>query len=311
MSTTDAEESLLSGRVAIVTGGARGIGRAVSRLLASHGVMLVVNDSGVSVDGREPDPRVVRDVVDEVVRSGGRAVADDGDVADTKVGERLVARAIEQFGGLDVVVNAAGILRDRMVFNMSDDDWDEVVRVHLRGHFSTIRPAAAHWRSRRNPGGHYRIINVTSDSGLQGSPGQPNYAAAKMGVVGLTYSCAQSLRRYGVTANAIAPGAATRMMGTIPDQRQLIAPDDSLAPENVALLVAYVAGAATDWLSGRVLGATGYGIRLYSNPEVVATMSRPTPWTLSEIAEEFERTVRPLADGVPPSMFSAQIGAGE
>ncbi|MFD2351406.1 SDR family NAD(P)-dependent oxidoreductase [Nonomuraea ferruginea] len=141
----------------------------------------------------------------EVTDLGGEAVSDGGDIGDTATGRRLVEMAVESYGRLDVVVNVAGILRDKMIFNLPEEDWDEVIRVHLRGHFSTIKPAAAYWRQQRNPDGHYRIINFTSDSALQGSPGQPNYAAAKMGIIGLTASLANGLARYGVTANAIAP----------------------------------------------------------------------------------------------------------
>jgi NAD(P)-dependent dehydrogenase (short-subunit alcohol dehydrogenase family) len=297
----------LLGRVAIITGGARGIGRATAELMASLGAGLVVNDSGVDADGQNPDPHLVRHLVSSITDSGGRAVANHDDVSDTEVGERLVEQAIESFGRLDIVVNAAGILRDRMVFNMSDEEWDEVIRVHLRGHFSTIRPAALYWRSRRNRDGHYRIINVTSDSGLQGSPGQANYAAAKMGIVGLTYSSAQALARYGVTANAIAPGALTRMIGTIPNDKQLSGIDESFTPENVAAVIAYVAGERTDWLTGRVLGVSGLDVRLFANPEVVASVVRSSAWSDDELDEQFQRIIRPHADGLPPSSFASQL----
>ncbi len=297
----------LAGKVAIVTGGARGIGRAVVESFSSRGAHVVVNASGVGADGENPDPHLVRHLVSSIIDSGGSAVANHDDVADTHVGERLVEQAIESFGRLDIVVNAAGILRDRMVFNMTDDEWDEVVRVHLRGHFSTIRPAARYWRSRRNPDGHYRIINVTSDSGLQGSPGQPNYAAAKMGIVGLTYSTAQALARFGVTANAIAPGALTRMIATIPDAKQLSGIESSFTPENVAEVIAYVAGEQTDWLTGRVVGVSGLDVRLFSNPEVVASLVRSPSWSDDELDEHFRRSIRPLADGLPPSSFASQL----
>ncbi len=297
----------LAGRVAIVSGGARGIGRAVVESFAARGAAIVVNDSGVEANGRDPDPHLVRHLVSTIIDNGGSAVANHDDVGDTQVGERLVDQALESFGRLDIVVNAAGILRDRMIFNMSDEEWDEVIRVHLRGHFSTIRPAARYWRSRRNPDGHYRIINVTSDSGLQGSPGQPNYAAAKMGIAGLTYSCAQALARFGVTANAIAPGALTRMIATIPDDKQLSGIDASFTPENVAEVIAYVAGESTDWLTGRVLGVSGLDVRLFANPEVVASIVRSPSWSDSDLDENFQKSIRPLADGLPWSSFASQL----
>src|SRR5579862_8750765 len=209
---------VIDGRVAIITGGARGIGASISRLFAQEGASLVINDLGGAADGSGGDEGPAAQIADEIVAAGGAAVADGGDIADVATGERLVRTAVEQFGQLDIVVNVAGILRDRMIFNLAEQDWDEVIRVHLKGHYSTVRPASAYWREQRNPRGHYRVINFTSISGLDGSPGQPNYAAAKMGIIGLTYSLAQGLARYGVTANAIAPGAATRLTATVGGQ---------------------------------------------------------------------------------------------
>ena len=199
---------------------------------------MVINDLGGGPDGSGSDESAAEHLAQEICSAGGRAVADGGDVADTATGTRLVETAVAEFGGLDVLVNSAGVLRDRMIFNMSDDEWDTVIRVHLRGHFSTSRAAAAHFRAQRNPDGHYRIVNFTSHSGLEGSPGQANYAAAKMGIVGLTYSLAQGLARYGVTANAIAPAARTRMTeGTFGELKVPEGQFDDLAPENVAPMV--------------------------------------------------------------------------
>ena len=150
---------VIDGRVAIITGGGRGIGASISRLFAAQGASLVVNDLGGHPDGTGSDAGPAQQVAGEIVAAGGAAVADGGDIGDTATGERLVATAIEQFGKLDIVVNVAGILRDRMIFNLPEADWDAVIRVHLRGHYSTVRPASAYWREQRNPGGHYRIIN--------------------------------------------------------------------------------------------------------------------------------------------------------
>ena len=212
---------VIDGRVAIITGGARGIGASISRLFAQEGASLVINDLGGAPDGSGGDEGPAKQIADEIVAAGGSAVSDGGDIGNVATGERLVGTAVEQFGKLDIVVNVAGILRDRMIFNLAEQDWDEVIRVHLKGHYSTVRPASAYWREQRNPQGHYRVINFTSVSGLDGSPGQPNYAAAKMGIVGLTYSLAQGLARYGVTANAIAPGAATRLTATVPADKRV------------------------------------------------------------------------------------------
>jgi NAD(P)-dependent dehydrogenase (short-subunit alcohol dehydrogenase family) len=298
---------VIDGRVAIVTGGARGIGASISRLFAAEGAALVINDLGGSPDGTGSDEGPAKQLADEIAAAGGTAVADGGDIAEVATGERLVRTAVEQFGRLDIVVNVAGILRDRMIFNLAEADWDEVIRVHLKGHYSTVRPAAAYWREQRNPDGHYRIINFTSNSGLEGSPGQPNYAAAKMGIVGLTYSLAQALDRYGVTANAIAPGAATRLTATIPADRRLADIDESVRPEmspdNVAPVALYLASEQSDWLTGRVVSSMGFDVGLYENPQVIRQLSGPGPWAYDKLAAAIERSFRPAADGLPASIF--------
>ena len=299
---------MLDGRVAIITGAANGIGASTARLFAKEGAKLVLNDLGGSTDGTGCNAGAVQAVVDEINDRGGSAVADGGDIADTATGQRLVDLAVEKYGKLDVLVNNAGILRDKMIFNMPEDDWDIVIRVHLRGHFSTVRPAAAYFRQQRNPDGHYRIINFTSDSALQGSPGQPNYAAAKLGVIGLTYSLANGLARYGVTANAIAPGAATRLTDTMPADKKISKPDDAgRSPDNIAPIVTYIASEASDWLSGRTLGARRYEVKLWNNPEVIETVTSEGPWDLADLATKVEKNFRPKAEGLHPSIFMAQI----
>ena len=175
---------------------------------------MVVNDLGGSVDGEGADDAPAREVVREIEAAGGTAVANFDDVSDYDASEQIIRTALNEYGSLDILCNVAGILRDRMIFNMTEAEWDAVIAVHLKGTFNTSKYASIYWRSERK--GDYRLINFTSVSGLSGSPGQPNYAAAKLGIVGLTYSCANALGRYGVTANAISPGAATRMGDTIP-----------------------------------------------------------------------------------------------
>ena len=284
----------LDGRVAIVTGAGRGIGRSVAVLLASEGASVVVNDLGAAVDGSGTDTGPAGAVVQEIATSGGKAVANGADVSDHAAAQELVGTAVEQFGRLDVLVNVAGILRDRMVFNMSEAEWDDVIRVHMRGTFNTTKFAAAHWRSLRDESAQNRIINFTSVSGLHGSPGQPNYAAAKMGIVGLTYSCANSLGKYGVTVNAISPGAATRMTDSVPaDRRRARTAPDEWSPDNVAPVVAYLASEQSGWITGRIVHASGYEVALYSNPEPVIRLIGTGPWEADRLASQIERSFGP------------------
>jgi NAD(P)-dependent dehydrogenase (short-subunit alcohol dehydrogenase family) len=285
----------LDGRVAIVTGAGRGIGRSVALLLASEGASVVVNDLGGAVDGSGQDTSPAHDVVAEIAEAGGKAVANGADISDHAAAEQLVESAIEQFGRLDVLVNVAGILRDRMVFNMTEQEWDDVIRVHLKGTFNTTKFASSHWRSLREESAQNRIINFTSVSGLHGAPGQPNYAAAKMGIVGLTYSSAHALAKYGVTVNAISPGAATRMTASIPTDRRRTRPDvDEWSPDNVAPIVAYLASERSGWITGRVIHSSGYEISLYNNPEPVSRLIGTGPWDPDTLAERVERSFGPI-----------------
>ena len=285
----------LDGRVAIVTGAGRGIGRSVARLLASEGASVVVNDLGAAVDGSGQDTGPAHEVAAEIAEAGGKAVANGADVSDFAAAENLVRTAIEQFGRLDVLVNVAGILRDRMVFNMTEQEWDDVIRVHLKGTFNTTKFASAHWRSLREETAQNRIINFTSVSGLHGAPGQPNYAAAKMGIVGLTWSSARALGKYGVTVNAISPGAATRMTDSVPTGRRRTRPDvDEWSPDNVAPIVAYLASERSGWITGRIIHSSGYEVSLYSNPEPVSRLIGTGPWDADALAEQVERSFGPI-----------------
>jgi NAD(P)-dependent dehydrogenase (short-subunit alcohol dehydrogenase family) len=286
----------LDGRVAIVTGAGRGIGRSVAMLLASQGASVVVNDVGAALDGSGHDPGPAHDVVAEIGEAGGKAIANGADISAHAAAEGLVRVAIEELGRLDVLVNVAGILRDRMVFNMAEAEWDDVIRVHLKGTFNTTKFASAHWRSQHDESAQNRIINFTSVSGLHGAPGQPNYAAAKMGIVGLTYSTARSLARYGVTVNAISPGAATRMTDSVPAgrRRHRPAPPGERSPDNVAPIVAYLASERSGWITGRVIHAAGYEVSLYSNPEPIVRLIGTGPWEADALSEQVERVFGPL-----------------
>src|SRR3984957_10783885 len=289
--------SRLDGRVAIVTGAGRGIGRSVAKLLASGGASVVVNDLGAEMDGSGQDAGPAQQVVAEIAEAGGKAVVNGADISDFAAAEGLIAGAIDQFGRLDVLVNVAGILRDRMVFNMTETEWDDVIRVHLKGTFNTTRFASAHWRSLRDETAQNRIINFTSVSGLHGAPGQPNYAAAKMGIVGLTYSAAHSLAKYGVTVNAISPGAATRMTASIPTERRrsgLPDPNDEWSPDNVAPVVAYLASERSGWITGRVIHSSGYEVSLNNNPEPISGIIGTGPWDADALSDQVERAFGPL-----------------
>ena len=198
---------VLNDRVALVTGAGRGIGAAIAEGLAAEGAGVVVNDLGVDLEGGGSNAGPAKDVADGIVAKGGTAIHDNTNVTDFDGCEGMIQRTVEEFGRLDILVNVAGIVRDGMIFKMTEQQWDSVIDVHLKGTFNTTRHASTHWRENR--GGQFRLINFVSGSGLFGAPAQPNYAAAKMGIIGLTFSCANALRGYGVTSNLIAPVATT------------------------------------------------------------------------------------------------------
>jgi NAD(P)-dependent dehydrogenase (short-subunit alcohol dehydrogenase family) len=286
----------LDGRVAIVTGAGRGIGRSVAVLLAGEGASVVVNDLGVAVDGSGRDSGPAQETAALIEKAGGQAVVSGADIADFAAAEGLVGSALDAYGRLDVLVNVAGILRDRMVFNMTEQEWDDVIRVHLKGTFNTTRFASAYWRSLRDETAQNRIINFTSGSGLHGAPGQPNYAAAKMGIVGLTYSSANSLARYGVTANAISPGASTRMTDSVPTERRRArnATVDERSPDNVAPIVAYLASTRSGWINGQVIRSSGYEVSLYNVPQPVSRIIGSGPWDAESLEYQVERSFGPV-----------------
>ncbi|MEU5434811.1 3-oxoacyl-ACP reductase [Streptomyces sp. NPDC020719] len=273
----------LDGLSAIVTGAGRGLGRAEALELARLGASVVVNDFGQpGRDGSgEASAAPAEEVAAEIRAAGGRAVAHTGDVADHQQARELVELAIGTYGKLDILVNNAGILRDRMIFSMSESEWDSVIHVHLKGHFNTTHFAAAHWRERSKAAGgpvYGRIVNTSSEAFLAGSAGQPNYAAAKGGIVGLTTSTALALAKYGVTANAICPRARTRMTEDVfaaisanpgsaePGEGQL----DPLAPEHVAPLVGYLASPAAARVNGQLMVVHGGMVAIVERPRVAA-----------------------------------------
>ncbi len=248
-------DGLCAGRVCIVTGAGRGIGREEALLLAAHGAKVVVNDLGGSGAGEGADAGPAAQVAAEITDRGGHAVANTDDISTWSGAESVVQQALESFGGLDVVVNNAGILRDRMLFSMSEDDWDAVIKVHLKGTFCTSRHAAAYWRAQAKSGtdNDARLINTSSISGLYANPGQCNYGAAKAGIGAFTQIAAQELGRYGVTANAVAPGAATRLTADLMDAET----QARLDPRWVATVVVWLASSLSKDVTGQVFESSG------------------------------------------------------
>jgi len=249
---------MCEGRVAIVTGAGRGIGREYALMLAEQGAKVVVNDLGATRDGSGADAGPAHEVVEEIRAFGGEAVANGADVSDWDASKAMIDQAIETFGGLDVVVNNAGILRDRMLTNMTEDEWDIVIKVHLKGTFAPARHAAAYWRDRAKAGltNDARIINTSSVSGIYGNIGQTNYGAAKQGIAGFTFIAAQELQRYGVTVNAIAPGALTRLTEDLGPERSEEEKAAS-SPRWIAPLCTWLASPQSAGITGRVFEASG------------------------------------------------------
>ncbi|MBA2812011.1 SDR family oxidoreductase [Streptomyces sp. KM273126] len=281
---------LCEGRVVIVTGAGRGLGRAHALAYAAEGARVVVNDLGVGLDGTPgPDSPASR-VADEIRAAGGQAVTHGGDIATTEGAASLVHTALETYGRLDTLVNNAGFLRDRMLVNLDEDDWDAVVRVHLKGHFLPLKHAAAHWRAEAKAGRApvARVVNTSSGAGLLGSVGQGNYSAAKAGIVGLTLVAAAELGRYGVEVNAIAPAARTRMTEHA-FAETMTAPDsgfDTMAPENVSPLVVWLGSAASAGVTGRIFEAEGGRITVMEGWRPGPTADRGARWTPAEAGEE-------------------------
>ncbi|MGA7418763.1 MAG: SDR family oxidoreductase [Acidimicrobiales bacterium] len=279
-----------------MTGSGRGIGREHARLFAAEGAKVVVNDLGGSVDGSGDDRTAAQQVVDEITAAGGQAVANGDDVTDWDGGKRLIDSAIEAFGDLHVLINNAGILRDRVLVNMSEEEWDSVIHVHLKGHFVPTRHAAAYWREQTKAGREIKaaVVNTSSTSGLLGNPGQSNYGAAKAGIGAFTTIIAEEISRYGVRVNAIAPAARTRMTEQTPGLSDIVqapkdaAQFDSWDPANVSPLVAYLSTEGCP-ANGKVYFVQGGQIRLFQPWTMTDTLEKNDRWTVAELQTEMHR----------------------
>jgi NAD(P)-dependent dehydrogenase (short-subunit alcohol dehydrogenase family) len=282
---------VLKGKVAVVTGAARGIGKEIATLMSRLGARVVVNDYGGTEAGQGGAQTPADEVVSEIRKGGGEAVANYDSVASMAGGQRIVQTALDTFGRIDIVVNNAGILRDRMIFNMTEEEWDAVIDTHLKGTFAVTRAAAPHMREQRAG----RFINMTSTSGLVGNVGQANYAAAKLGIVGLTKVTALDMARYNVTANCISPFAWTRMIGTIPTeteaQKARVEKIKKMSPAHIAPVAAFLASDLAKEVTGQVFGVRGKEIMLFGHMRPIMRVHHAEGWTVERLAEIFPGTL--------------------
>jgi NAD(P)-dependent dehydrogenase (short-subunit alcohol dehydrogenase family) len=290
---------LCEGRVCIVTGAGRGIGREHSLMLAEHGARIVVNDLGGTMDGEGASAGPAQEVVDEIVAAGGEAVANTDDISDWEGARRLVDQAVQAFGRLDVLVNNAGILRDRMLVNMSEAEWDAVMKVHLKGAAGPSHWASAHWRDRSKAGEEVdaRIINTSSPSGIYGNPGQTNYGAAKAGIAAFTVIAALELARYGVTVNAIAPAALTRMTENLGMGQASEEAKEQMGPRWIAPIVTWLASTEAAGVTGRVFDVSGRRLGVAEGWHIGPTQTPvDDPTRIGPLVEELLASARPNAD---------------
>ena len=308
----------LNGKAAVVTGSGRGLGREVALALAAHGAKVVVNDLGSAVDGSGKDVQVASLVAEEIKKAGGVAVANSDSVTTMEGGENIINTAVKNFGKIDILVNCAGILRDRMIWNMSEAEWDDVIRVHLKGHFACCKAAAIRMREQKSG----RIINFTSVAGTDGSIGQVNYSTAKAGIIGLTKSLALGMAKYNVTVNAVSPSAATRMTATVPEEQirsyvealgMKVTPDTTFDemqkfllgdPAAIPPFIIYLASDAAADVNGQVFQVRNGNIGLYAPATILRHISKAGIWSAEELIKEMPKITQDIP--LPPGLIGLQ-----
>ncbi|HVL80103.1 MAG TPA: SDR family oxidoreductase [Actinomycetota bacterium] len=306
--------ALLDGKVAIVTGAGRGVGRGHALELARHGAKVVVNDLGVAWDGSGEDNTPAGQVVAEIKELGGEAVANYDNVADWQGAQNLINQAVDTFGDLNILINNAGILRDRMLFNMAEEEWDAVVTVHGKGHFAPTRFACAYWRQKGKETGepvYGRLIHTSSESGLYGNAGQANYDFAKLGICSFSMALAREMAKYGVTSNAIAPRARTRMtemtFGNIPKPEDGFDPWD---PDNIAPFVVFLCTEAAANITGQVFVVTGGEVHLVQQPVVVSSIVKDDRWKVEELGDKVGELFGDRQTGIVDRTPTSSLASG-